>query len=115
MGTTGSGTFGNYSPIQRDNCPSQISFFIEDFEISEYFLTFRKYSELDDDIFILDELINKRIVVVDKRSMKILGNVPTKFNYLYQKCIMQGKKYVGVVKYVSHLQITQVLVELNVQ
>lgn len=115
MGTTGSGRFGNYQPNQNRDCPAEIVFNVEDIDISEYFQKSSSLPSVGSEVFIKNMLVNKRMVVVDKNTELILGNVPTVYNYIFDRCIMAGKEYNGEVRNISTTPFNKILVELKLK
>ncbi|MDI6452842.1 hypothetical protein [Peloplasma aerotolerans] len=114
MGSTGTGSFGNYSKSEKDVCPEEVYFVIEDFDVSEY-KTEQGIPEVGQKVFIFSELVEKRLVVVEEETELMLGNVPTEHNYLFHSCIEKGKQYKGEIINVDENLITQIMVKLNVE
>lgn len=105
MGSSGSGRFTDYPGSGKakagdeggggaspdDRCKMAFSAQLEDVEHCEYYAAHSKPPPLGT---VLDVVHAKRVVAV--ADGRIVGNLPTKFNYL-AACIKDGHAYVGKV------------------
>ena len=120
MGSSGYGAFGNYrfgsnggengglnrtngmSELQGDSgndlvCPPEIELIkLEDVATSEYYITHQNVPSPGDVVELADSICNGRLVVFLSSTEEILGNLPTKHNYLIN-CIDRGMRYTGQV------------------
>lgn len=105
MGSTGSGSFTDYSggsgksegagsggSSGDDRCSQAFSTGLEDVEEYDFYLTTNNVPVVGSQISLVHE---NRIIAVDHDG-KAVGALPTKFNYL-AACIKDGFKYTGVV------------------
>lgn len=123
MGSTGNGRFGMYqgggagSMMNREKsgeieCPLEIeNILLEDVAISEYFLNYKDVPDIGDLVELSMQLINKRLAVVLKSTQEVIGNLPVTYNYL-NLCIIEGKRYSGVIKSSGMLPVPYIVVSL---
>lgn len=116
MGSTGSGSFGDYRPtINDDLCMNEIkSEGLEEVSRSAYFQTHKFVPSIMEDIQVLDKLHNRRIAVESLQTGLIIGYLPTKYNYLLS-CMKKGIRYVGNVEFSMDKPIPKVSVNLHAE
>lgn len=107
MGSAGSGRFGDYN-IRSSygdtsdgktevECPLMIETIkVEDVATSQYHLDNQAIPLPKTKIILKDIIVNGRLVIEHLGSNKIVGNLPTQYNYLYA-CMQQGMSYKGEV------------------
>jgi hypothetical protein len=95
MGSTGSGTFGNYPPSGTTRCDQAIDTDLEDVATQAYFSQMRTVPPLQTGIRLRPRGPTGRLVVEDLAGQAI-GNLPTRFNYLFI-CQSKGYSYEGQV------------------
>ncbi|MCA9803212.1 MAG: hypothetical protein KC777_14680 [Cyanobacteria bacterium HKST-UBA02] len=107
MGSTGSGSFSDYSSKNRESqggdssdggsgdieCLKAFSASLEDIQDYEFFLKRQTVLTVGAQLFVEHR---SRIVVVDGDGL-IVGALPTRLNYL-ASCLRAGFKYIGVVR-----------------
>ena len=113
MGSTGSGSFGNYrfgkdgfgngtgggtgGDAGEFRCPAKVeNIRLEDVATSQYYLKHISLPQRGTDVILDGKLNMGRLVVRVVSTGEILGNLPTQYNYLYH-CIAQGINYSGTV------------------
>lgn len=108
MGSTGSGSLSDYPGYEKarrgivgdsdiiDQCERAVSTYLEDVAISSYFKQNGNVPSINTVVFIKHDF---RIVAVDENGV-IIGNLPTKYNYLLG-CLNDGFIYEGQV-IISH-------------
>lgn len=135
MGSSGYGAFGNYrlgsnggenGEFNSTNgtgrllgnggneraCPPQIEFIkLEDVATSEYYIMHQSVPSPGDVVELADSIYNGRLVVILSSTREILGNLPTKFNYLIE-CIKNGVHYTGDVHSSGVIPVPYILVNL---
>jgi hypothetical protein len=116
MGSTGSGSFGDYKPTKTDDlCFNEIkSEFLEDVARSPYYQTLNQVPSIMDEVHVLETLHNRRIAVECSENGLIIGYLPTKYSYLLS-CMKKGIKYVGNVDYSVDQPLPKVTVNLNAE
>ena len=127
MGSTGSGRFGNYhigevsgnngiggSSAGEITCPETIeNIRLEDVATSEFFTKHGTLPVSHSNVELRNSLFCGRLVVETTDTHEIIGNLPTKYNYLIT-CIKRGSNYNGVVISSGISPIPFVVVTLNV-
>jgi hypothetical protein len=88
MGSSGSGSFGNYRP-KGDRCDSPIDTDLEDILHSEYYAAHGALPAKGTPVRLRPTLLNKRLVIDETNTGLAIGNLPTKYNYL-RICMEQG-------------------------
>ena len=135
MGSSGYGAFGNYrlgsnsgekGGLNSTNgsgglygnggnervCPPQIELIkLEDVATSEYYMTHQSVPSLGDVVELATSLYNGRLVVILSSTGEILGNLPTKYNYLIE-CIKSGVSYTGEVRSSGLIPVPYIVVDL---
>ena len=117
MGSSGTGSFGNYKPdnMKKDKnarqglgvngiasggeieCPTEITMIrLEDVQLSEYFTQHGTVPPKGASVFLSKKLHYGRLVVVASDTNEIIGNLPTKYNFLLN-CLNSSKNYSGNV------------------
>jgi hypothetical protein len=137
MGSTGSGSFGNYRVGNNGDsevvckgegsgttggtgkgtgeieCPKKITnISLEDVATSEYYMQHRALPVAGEAIHLRNKVHNGRLVVEKKDTKEILGNLPTQYNYLIN-CIKKDVHYSGVVISADNTPIPFIVVTLN--
>ena len=120
MGSTGSGRFTDYSnsgassgnaasggTSGENKCERAFSSDLEDIERCSFYIA-------NQDVPALDSAVNisfdQRLIVVDTNGL-VLGNLPTKFNYLLA-CLKDGKNFSGVVSASSNIGVAMITVDV---
>ena len=117
MGSSGTGTFGNYRPgngsgeNEKQKCADIIKINLEDIEFSEYFKNQNNVPESEQEVY--PEFNNSRIVIKLKTSNEIIGNLPTKYNYILD-CLNNNIMYLGKVITSGSTPIYFIVVDLYV-
>jgi len=116
MGSRGTGRFGDYSPKRGETlCNKPLrGVALEDVGQSQYFQTNGNVPSIGIKVRIRDTVANGRLVVELESGIDIVGNIPTKFNYLLA-CLKAGNSYSGEVSYSSQGPIPAVEVNLDAQ
>ena len=107
MGSSGSGRFGDYNirsslggtsnEKTEIECPLIVETIkVEDVATSQYYLDNQDVPLTCSRVELKSTIVNGRLVIEHLDSRKIVGNLPTQFNYLYT-CIKQGMNYKGEV------------------
>lgn len=117
MGSSGTGSFGNYKPdnMKKDKstgqgigvngvasggeieCPLEIKMIrLEDVQLSEYYKQHGTVPPMGAAVLLSKKLHHGRIVVIATNTNEIIGNLPTQYNYLIN-CLNIGKSYSGNV------------------
>lgn len=131
MGSSGSGQFGTYhvqgfGPAHGEwkngsgggggeiHCPLRIELIrLEDVAISEYYTNNGTLPEPGEEVELNHDLYKGRLVVSVSSTGEILGNLPTKYNYLIS-CLMRGINYYGYVESSGYNPIPFAVVTLHV-
>ncbi len=126
MGSSGRGEFGNYKVDRKSGgvgsgnndttidiqCPESIeNILLEDISTCEYFKTLNGLPYVGQDVYINSLIIDGRIAVVDTASTKVIGNVPTRYNYLIE-CI-SSINYIGTIEISGLIPIPHIVVEIH--
>lgn len=130
MGSAGFGTFGNYhigDPKDSNQGNGSSSggngiggaqrektdyINLEDVPILDYFLNNNNVPSALEPVFLSDQIHNGRLVVISSVTLEIIGNVPTKYNYLLND-IKMGINYIGEVRSSGLSPIPFVVVSLH--
>jgi hypothetical protein len=136
MGSTGSGSFGNYHVGNNNNstetsidggvgtvnggtgkeeieCPKKITnISLEDVATSEYYLQHQSLPAVREDVRLRNKIHNGRLIVEKANTHEVLGNLPTQYNYLIN-CIKRDMHYSGVVISAENVPIPFIVVTLN--
>lgn len=115
MGSSGTGRFGNYpggnggsisangqngisgGGVGEIECPMVIEHIrLEDVAVSEYYVNNNALPDQNDGVALSNRIFNGRLVVTSALSNEIIGNLPTRYNYLIN-CINRGVNYSGRV------------------
>jgi len=112
MGSSGTGRFGDYSGggtiggisggsntgDEGGSCPKELlQIKLEDIEHLDFYHNHSNVPERGHSIQIRNSLYNGRVVVQSATTFEIIGNIPTKYNYIYFNCITNGINYSGEV------------------
>ena len=129
MGSAGSGRFGTYriesgqitggngnggvgGGIGEVECPSNIeNIRLEDVATSNYYVTHKSLPANGVPVDLNNIIYKGRLVVAVSRG-EVLGNLPTKYNYLIN-CIKKGMQYSGTVVVSGCTPIPFVVVKLH--
>ncbi|MHC1735252.1 MAG: hypothetical protein AB9921_06220 [Erysipelotrichaceae bacterium] len=129
MGSSGRGEFGNYKVGKNGigssggedgqdgsgngkECPTNIEgILLEDVGTCEYFKTTGSLPGVGKSIFVDSKTKDGRIVVIDLSSSMVLGNLPTRYNYLIE-CI-SVIHYVGTIGISGLKPMPHVVVEIH--
>ncbi|MDX9917203.1 MAG: hypothetical protein RBT15_04225 [Gudongella sp.] len=132
MGSAGTGKFGNYrvgignvSAGESDavgqvgietgeiDCPSFLeNIRLEDVATTEFFIEKQLLPKAGDLVVMNNSIYRGRLVVSVDSEGEVLGNIPTKYNYLIN-CIKKGIQYKGVVVASGLTPVPFVVVTLN--
>jgi hypothetical protein len=96
MGSTGSGRFGDYAPVEVDRCDQVVDVELEDVATSPYIRTHGSPPSVGSRIRLRQILLNGRLVVEDASSGVVIGNLPTAYHYLVL-CMAKQRRYEGDV------------------
>ena len=112
MGSSGTGRFGDYygggnagsisgntnTGVDGDSWPRELlQIKLEDIEHLEYYLNNSSVPESGHLVQIRDSLYNGRVVVQSAVTLEIIGNIPTRYNYIFFNCVTNGINYSGEV------------------
>ncbi|MBN2876773.1 MAG: hypothetical protein JXL85_03870 [Bacilli bacterium] len=116
MGSSGTGRFGGYSGKEREK--NQCEDFdegirLEEVSSSEFFLNNNCFPDIDTEVVIKDELVEKRVAIMETETSLVIGFLPIDFNYLYEKCMKSGQKFYGNVSNTGFKPIPFILIELH--
>lgn len=129
MGSSGRGEFGNYKVDRKSGgiggigsgnndstldmeCPESIeNILLEDISTCEYFKTLNALPNVGQDVYVSSFVFDGRIVVVDTATTKVIGNVPTRYNYLIE-CI-SSINYIGTIEISGLIPIPHIVVEIH--
>ena len=133
MGSSGYGSFGNYRVRTGNNSIDGVGsetgsssnqngqsvqsvntshILLEDVAISEYFKNNDEVPAPGETVTLLSPIYNGRLAVKSDSTEEIIGNVPTKYNYLIN-AITKGITYVGSVVSSGTSPIPYVVVSLH--
>lgn len=127
MGSSGFGTFGNYditnkgsiSPngqnggIGGGNFPDPLEYIrLEDVAISEYYMNYQSLPAQGESVELATRIIHGRLAVLDGGTGEVLGNLPTRYNYLLRN-IQLGTLFTGIVVSSGEIPVPFVVVTLN--
>lgn len=95
MGSTGSGRLTDYPGDHGadDKCEKAFATHLEDVDLCDYFKAHKSVPPVGT---VLEVALKKR-VVAQTQSGEVVGNLPTRFNYL-AGCLRQGFSYTGQVR-----------------
>lgn len=96
MGSTGTGNFGDYRPSGATRCDQPIDAELEDVAQSEYVTSMKAVPKVGALVRLRPTLSNGRIVAEDSQTAKVIGSLPTRYNYLLL-CLTKGYGYEGSV------------------
>lgn len=85
---------------------------LEDVAASEYYDLTNSLPEIGQRVRIDTELHEKRMVVVDNATSMIIGNLPTRYQIVFQDALY-GKPYEGTVRVSEVVPLPTVSVEIN--
>lgn len=85
---------------------------LEEVALAEYFTEFGILPPENTKVRIREKLVGGRLAVETASGSKVIGYIPTAYNYLRQ-CISKGWSYVGVVSKSSSGKIPKVQVNLT--
>lgn len=123
MGSTGSGMFGTYrgegegslpkgANGSENQCPKLLEDInLEDVAISEFFNKYSKVPDVGSSIEVLDQLVNRRLVVILSNTNEVIGNIPVRYNYI-NLCTKKGIKYSGNIISSGLIPIPYIVVNL---
>jgi len=115
MGSSGTGEFGNYKKSRNSmeagsdqsgaqgesgqiTCPKVLEEIrLEDVEQLTFYKTHGAPPTIGHQVKISENLLYGRLVVISLQTSEPIGNVPTKYNYIYSNCISSGVTYTGEV------------------
>lgn len=96
MGSSGSGTLGNYQPPESEKCDESINTGLEEVAREEYFSNHGGLPPVGTNVRLRAGPIKGRLVVETSKKPESLGLIPTSFNYLVL-CLKKGYTYEGEV------------------
>jgi hypothetical protein len=114
MGSSGTGSFGNYFPGDeaKNLCGKSINkVVLEDVIDYEYYRMFNDVPNVGVEVKVRETLLSKRLVV-ETLAGQAVGALPTKYNYLLA-CIRGGRSYSGKVLYSQNKPVPMVEVNLD--
>lgn len=113
VGSTGSGTFGNYKPNEEDDqCFNDLeNVMLEDVARLTYYQEYQELPPMKENVYVMDSLYNSRIAVKSTENESVIGYLPTKYNYLLS-CLQKGIKYSGQISFSLEKPILRVVVSL---
>ena len=85
---------------------------LEDVAISEYYNNHHAVPQKGESVYLDSHISNGRLVVRSTNTQEIIGNLPTKYNYLIT-CLQNGVNYNGAVVYSDVQKIPSVVVTLH--
>lgn len=107
----GQGNSGEYN--SEADCPVTIDFIIlEDVATSEYYTTRHELPMQGEIVELKNALHEGRLVVISSSTREIIGNLPTRYNYLYY-CVESGMHYSGNVLSSGERPMPYVTVDLH--
>lgn len=122
MGSTGSGSFTDYSrrkPIEpgdgnggtsgKDECGKGISSTLEDVSRCFYFINTHKVPPVGTEISVF---FNGVRVSIESKKGEEIGYLPTKYNYL-KNCLADGFQYKGNIRSSSISPIPSIIVDIT--
>lgn len=120
MGSTGSGSFTDYSKRKassevenggasgQDNCGKGFSTRLEDVSRCFYFMNKNDVPSIGSDVRVF---FNGIRIAVETVKGEEIGYLPTKFNYI-KSCLDDGFKYIGLVNIASRKPVPSVTVDI---
>lgn len=131
MGSSGFGSFGNYNEEENygnnslnvpnhsnggrevfQGCPQQLSTIkLENVVTSNYYLNTQQLPNNNNEVFLSPTIYNGRLVIIDKNSQLVIGNLPIIYNFLIN-CLDQN--YKGIVTGSGMTPVPFVVVDLYV-
>lgn len=112
MGSSGSGRFGTYrntgtgssgtgsgvnGGTNEIECPAIIeNIRLEDVATSDYYVNYNSLPSYGDSIYLNNTIYKGRLVVKAISTDEIIGNLPTRYNFLIN-CLKKGMHYKGFV------------------
>lgn len=115
MGSAGTGRFGDYFPPKTNSniCEQSLeSITLEDVGLSKFYNNNNIVPNIGREVEIAPNIINGRLVVQTTDTKEVVGNMPSKYNYILA-CLKSNYWYTGVVIYSSKNPIPNVVVDLN--
>lgn len=134
MGSSGFGQFGTYrvtvggGPLNGNNgnggagdgnggngfeSPEKLDYIrLEDVAISDYYRNRNNVPSRGEPVSLLSKIYNSRLVVASDVTGEVIGNLPTRYNYLYNT-IIRGIQYKGAVVSSGLSPIPYVVVSLH--
>lgn len=95
MRTGSSGTQGGSESAEEISCPEEIDAIkLEDVATSEYYKAHRGIPLVGDAVHLRQKLYNGRLVVELFATGEIIGNLPTRYNFI-RRCFESGLDYEG--------------------
>ncbi len=96
MGSSGSGTLGNYQPSEKENCEEPISTDLEEIAREDYFSEHASVPPVGTRVELRKNPVKGRLVVETTKKPLSIGLLPTSFHYLVL-CLKKGYTYDGEV------------------
>lgn len=112
MGSSGTGTFGDYRGKGGDECGAPLDIDLEEVALAEFYTQHRALPAVGTDVRLRNQLFHGRLVVEVAQSGEILGLVPTELNYLLA-CLGRGFRYEGTLVAASTKPIPSAAIQLD--
>lgn len=112
-GDGGSGSGSENTLAKHTNTDLDLLIKLEDVPTSEYYITTESLPPVGSPVYIDTELHEKRMVVRDRETGMIIGNLPTRLHTKFKNALLLDESYEGSVR-VSQIQpIPSVSVKIN--
>lgn len=124
MGTSGHGNLSDYpgghtggggvgaGSGEQDRCRQVMTFDLEDVARSEYFVSVSSLPPAGTAVRLTSKLVDQRLAV-DAPDGRVLGLVPTRYNFIAIDCLPNGVQYAEEVVASSLLPVPTVTVRLT--
>ena len=96
MGSSGSGTLGNYQPSEKASCDEPIATDLEEVAREEYFSGRGTVPPVGTKLQLHKGTVKGRLIVETVKKPEIIGLLPTSFHHLVL-CLKKGYSYDGEV------------------
>jgi hypothetical protein len=96
MGSSGTGSFGNYQPSEKASCDETVDTDLEEIALAEYFAERGTVPPVGTSVRLHDAVVKGRLIVETVKKPQTLGLLPTSFQHL-ALCLKKGYSYTGEV------------------
>ncbi len=96
MGSSGSGTFGNYQPSERASCDEPIDTDLEEVARADYYSKRGTVPPVGTKVRLHEAAVKGRLAVETVKKPEPIGLLPTSFQHLVL-CLKKGYSYDGEV------------------